>query len=136
MRLLKEADEIRATLRIGELVKEHAGLLRLTISEHADIEFEDIQELFSSAKEIMNNKPFCLLTDARTPLTASKEAREYAANHLRLNNVIANAILSDSLPGKLIVNFYIRINRPEVPTQMFNNEAKAIAWLEVNYKGF
>jgi hypothetical protein len=125
----KAQNKVKVAIRIGELVKERKGYLRLNIAEDSEIDVNDIEELFIAGKELMNDQPYCLLTDARNYLTATSDAREYAAKNLKANKVIANALLTGSFPVVLIVNFYIRINRPEVPTQMFRNESNAIHWL-------
>lgn len=116
-------------VKIGELIKENEMIIRLKIFENAELDAQDIEEVFLKGKELAEGNPYCLLTDARVDLHATKEAREYAAANIHANNIIANAILTNSLPVVLLVNFYIKINRPEVPTQMFQKEANAIAWL-------
>jgi len=120
----------RVPVKIGELVKENEMIIRLNIFENAELDASDIEELFLKGKELSGGQPYCLLTDARAHLNATKEAREYAAENIRANSIIANAILTNSLPTVLLVNFYIRINKPKVPTQMFRKESIAIAWLK------
>lgn len=116
-------------VKIGELVKEDRMIIRLKIFEDAELDAPEIEELFLKGNELSGDRPYCLLTDARTHLHATKEAREYAAENIGAANIIANAILANSLPVVLLVNFYIKINRPEVPTKMFQKEPNAIAWL-------
>jgi hypothetical protein len=41
----------------------------------------------------------------------------------------ALALLAGSPKTQLIANFFIGISRPKVPTQMFTDEEKALAWL-------
>ncbi|MBL4593591.1 MAG: hypothetical protein JKX68_07230, partial [Flavobacteriales bacterium] len=46
---------------------------------------------------------------------------------------IAMAILAGtSLPATIIGNFFIKFNKPAVPTKLFKSEEKALAWLETH----
>lgn len=126
----KHNDQNSVSVKIGELIKEDSLIIRLKIFENAELDVPALEELFSKSIELMGGQPYCLLTDARTIIYATKEAREFAAENIRANKVIANAILTNSLPITLLANFYIRMNRPDVPTHLFTDEMKANAWLK------
>lgn len=70
-----------------------------------------------------------VLADIRKVWQVSKEARKKASNIEFKQLSIATAILTDSLPSKLLANFYIKFNRPSVPTKMFTSKKLAIQWL-------
>lgn len=58
------------------------------------------------------------------------EAREYLAKNPGLIKVRkAMAIIVDSLPNRLIANFYHRFNKPKGPLKVFNTEKAALIWL-------
>ena len=42
---------------------------------------------------------------------------------------IAEAFLLTSLAQKILINFYIRFDKPLVPSKVFTNKEKAIEWL-------
>ena len=71
--------------------------------------------------------PVCIyLTGVKS---ATKEAREYLAEEgTRL--VKAGALIIGSPVTKILGNIFLRINKPEVPTHLFNNEEDAIEWLK------
>jgi hypothetical protein len=122
-------DKPSVQIRSGSLIKEHRAIIRYKITDNAHLDAAEIEEMFKRAVQLTQGQPYCLLTDARVNLSATKEAREYAGVNLLRNNVIANAILTNSLPVRLLTNFYIRFNKPEVRTQMFTNENAAFEWL-------
>ena len=41
----------------------------------------------------------------------------------------ADAFIVNSLPMRLLVNFYISFNKPKIPTKMFNNPESAREWI-------
>lgn len=61
--------------------------------------------------------------------TFSKEAREYSANPA--NEIVANAIayIIDNLGHRVVINFFVKINKPIKPIKTFSNEEDAINWL-------
>jgi hypothetical protein len=73
-----------------------------------------------------------LVTDARVlNSNISPEAREYVAKHKRAPELgLRSALLVNSIGIKLIANFFVRFNKPNIPTRLFNDERKAIEWLD------
>ncbi len=41
----------------------------------------------------------------------------------------ADAFVIQSLPQKIIGNFYLKVVKPSVPTRLFNSEDEAVEWL-------
>ena len=58
----------------------------------------------------------------------SKEARDYFANEGN-ECVTASAIIVTSPVIKIIANFFIIVNKPKNPTQLFTKRKEAIKWL-------
>ncbi len=69
------------------------------------------------------------LFDIRKVKNSTKEARDYMANEGN-ELVKASAILIDSPLLRMMANFYISVNKPKNPTQMFTDEKHAIKWLQ------
>ena len=59
-----------------------------------------------------------------------KEVREYAAGEEANRWTIADAIVVKSLSQRMLINFFLRIDRPPKPTRLFNEVDKAFEWLE------
>jgi hypothetical protein len=59
----------------------------------------------------------------------TKEAREFLASKEGCQKVKRCAIVISSEVTKIIANFFIRINKPQVPTTIFTSEEKARQWL-------
>ena len=59
-----------------------------------------------------------------------EEVRVFSASPESHIYTLADAIAYDSLAHKLIGNFYIKHNKPSVPTKIFPTKEEAIAWLK------
>jgi len=64
-----------------------------------------------------------------TTYEADKEARDYM-NIEGLELISKGAFFTDSILTTMFVNFYLKVYKPKVPTKMFTNKEKAIAWLK------
>ena len=42
---------------------------------------------------------------------------------------VAQALVIDSGPSRVMGNFFLGLNKPRFPTKLFTSEAKAEAWL-------
>lgn len=117
--------------RVGEISLEN-NIYRLLIREDADIELQDAIDLIRIGTEMTRGMRVVAVVDAKRNFTISGEARKYFAENTVRQQFAATAIITGSLAQRLIINFFINMNRPEVPTRLFRNETDAMAWL----KGF
>ena len=69
------------------------------------------------------------LIDASALKGGDKEAREYLAKE-GSELIKAGALLVNSIFTKTLVNVFMLINKPPVPTKMFTDEEKAKEWLK------
>ena len=71
------------------------------------------------------------LIDTSKVFQVSREARDYGATKEVVGLCSAMALLTGtSLPATIIGNFFIKFNKPSVPTKLFKKERKALDWLE------
>jgi hypothetical protein len=117
--------------RTAEITYEaNTRILKLKILEGAEIELEDALQNHEASKILTKGDKFLVLVDARVSVSVSREARAYAAAPKEDDGSIASAFIITSTANKLIGNFYINVNKPEVPTKIFSTEEKAIEWLD------
>ena len=71
-----------------------------------------------------------LLIDIRGAQPLDAEVRHHYSGRTLVEGFSALALLIESSPlGLMMGNVYLRVARPGVPTQLFQNEARAIEWL-------
>lgn len=95
-----------------------------------EIQIEHLTSLTNIIKELGNKKKMLVYIDTYNFMAISQTAREYAATKKASQFTLANAVLVDSLPKKLLFNFYLKINKPVVQTRGFSSKESAIAWLK------
>lgn len=116
-------------IHCAELSFHDRNIIRFKLLDDIDIEKKDAEEAIEAINTITQGKKYYLLTETGNNFTASADSREYMANKIGTTSIVANAIYLKSLPIRLIINVYVKINKPEVPTKVFNSEALALEWL-------
>jgi hypothetical protein len=76
---------------------------------------------------LTGGKAVPILADIRKWKSMTRGARSYYGNATGL--IAAVALLVGSPASRMTANFFIGLNKPNVPTQMFTNEDDAIRWL-------
>ena len=117
----------------AEMYVDDDGILRLKLLNGSVITLENLKETYTVFKQLLGNKQVLLLLDARVKYKFSKAAREFAASKNANLNRVATAYLINSFVGRVMANFYIRFNKPAVPTKIFTTEEAALIWLKSFY---
>jgi hypothetical protein len=78
---------------------------------------------------VQNEKAYPVFCDIRGIMDSDKAARDYLAQS---GSVLTKAVsvLGNDTVLLSIMSFYIRINKPRVPTKIFTEELAALAFLE------
>lgn len=96
----------------------------------AVIFLDDAIENSEMVKRISNEEIYPLLVDMRNIKSIDKAARDYFSMRQRVPGVKAIGMLVKSPVSKVVGNFFLGLNRPIVPTQLFTSEKKALDWLK------
>ena len=70
-----------------------------------------------------------LLVDVRHLVFAGRKTREYYAEELP-KHVTAVAYIVASPVSRMVMNVFLRINRPSFPAELFASQAEAVEWLK------
>lgn len=122
-----------ADSRIAKIALMEGGIIYI---RHKHIKefpsFEEIKELVHTTLKLANNNKFILVTDFRDMFQNwSSESKEYVANHTELNKLkIAQAILVNTLPVKLLINTFMAFNKPKGEIKVFDNFEKVETWIK------
>lgn len=96
----------------------------------SEIEKKHLESLTEIIKELGNKKKMLVYIHTYNFMAITPEAREYAATKEASQFTLANAVLVDSLPKKILFNFYMKINKPVVQTKGFSTKESAMNWLK------
>ena len=106
------------------------GLVIVKIRDGAYQSLEDAKTNLAMAISETNGRPRPLLIDIRTAQPLDADARHHYSGQVLVDNFSALGLLVDSSPfGRMMGNVYLRVARPGIPTQLFTNASRAVAWL-------
>jgi hypothetical protein len=105
------------------------GLILCRMLEDAEVHAADVDANLSMVLKFAKGKRYAVLVDARTTVHLTKEGMERANRPESYNSLIAQAIVVDSLPNRLVGNFIIKFHKPAVPTRLFSAIEPAQEWL-------
>ena len=117
------------------LMKVHDDLLiEFLVKENANLQASDVWESRDLSVNYIPNKKFFVLFEGAEDAAISGEARRAGASKEYTGHVAALALYSDKAYERIIGSLFLKINKPLVPTEFFDDREKAIAWLRIMQK--
>lgn len=87
------------------------------------------EECIRVRREMTQCQTMPILSDSRRVKEFEKDARQYLASDENTKYVSAGGIIISSQLQKIIGNFFLFINKPNVPSKLFTHKEEALAWL-------
>jgi len=112
-----------------DIFKRKDGIIQLQIYDGYYGELADGINIVETFKLLKGQEKCLILIISADNASFSKEAREFVASAETSKIVMADAFVIRSLSLKILMNGYLKFNKPNRPTRFFNNEEPAIAWL-------
>lgn len=106
------------------------GILQINIKPDVEFTVFDFNELVDAAKKIGNGQKFLNLIIVGDNTLPDNEARTVSCSEAGSIYKIADAFVINSLAQALVANFYMKFNKPFVPTRFFKHKEDAIIWLK------
>lgn len=105
------------------------GILFFEYKPNTVLNLEAAQKIVADRIHFQNEKTYPVLCDVRGIVNTDKSGRDYLAQS---GSVLTKAValIVNQRVSLTISNFYLRINKPNVPTQLFNNQDEALIYLE------
>lgn len=109
----------------------HDDLLKeFTVKKNITLQAEDVWESKDLSINYIPNQKFYVLLEGEDDSDVSGDARRAAASEEYTKYVAALALCSNKLHQKIIGSLFLKINKPKVPTQFFDNREDALIWLK------
>lgn len=106
------------------------GIIHTEYKEGVTVERNDLVEVEKIIYSFCRNKAFYSLVDlSNKHLHFDAEARRYAATADITSLIKAQALIFNTLPMRLLVNFYLKFDRPQYPFKVFSKADMATNWL-------
>lgn len=109
------------------------GFIVLQFKDKIILELEDAQEIDQIIyHQFVFGKPFVALVDGRdVESSITHEARDFfSKDELVMDIRKAHAIVVNSLPTRLLANFYMKFHKPINPIKVFSDYAIAYQWIK------
>jgi hypothetical protein len=83
--------------------------------------------------KISNGRSYPVFVDLNKVKGVTKDARGFLAGKEAADLISASALWGIHEMIKMLANFYLALNKPDVPVKFFNDKQKALEWLK-NHK--
>lgn len=123
------------TLAKGEVKLLEPGLVENTLREGITIEPDDVLAFKQANENLAAGHNYAVLVDFSEVVSVTREAKELVASKEFKRKAIAQALLINSLGQKIVANFYLRVNKPHLPTKAFTDRGKALEWIRQTLRG-
>jgi hypothetical protein len=108
------------------------GVLQIDLFPNTDVYVQHVRQMVEAGSIIANGVPHPVIMFLGEFSTFNKDAREFSADPTKEIMSTAIAYVTTNLANRLIVNFFLTINKPVKPFKMFRTEEAALKWL-LNY---
>ncbi|HCX22835.1 MAG: hypothetical protein CMB80_26855 [Flammeovirgaceae bacterium] len=104
------------------------GILHFVYKRDVELDLEGAKKVVADRIKAQGDQSYPVICDVRSVKTINKEARDYLAKQ-GSQQVEAVALIVGSPARKVMSNFYLAVNKPEVPTRLFISETEALDYL-------
>ena len=105
------------------------GLVALTIKDNVTFDVKEMLEAKQFSTSILTDKKIFLLVIVEGNFNTSREARELLADPNYSTHQAAIALVTKNMGIKLLVQMYLKVNKPKIEIKIYKNERDAYKWL-------
>jgi hypothetical protein len=105
------------------------GIVQIHAAEDTLFTIKETKLVHEKVNELTGEKPMLVLHLPGKHANADDETRKFLASEQASHNRIALAFVLQSMGQKIVGNFFLKINKPKVPTRFFNTQEEAETWL-------
>ena len=88
------------------------------------------QEVVRTRKEFCNDNSYPHLVMDYAVGQVDKAARDFLSSDDAIMGVAAAALITDSVFKMTMMNFFLKVTRPQIPAKTFTKKEEALNWLE------
>ena len=116
-------------VRTGRVWRDGEGIIHVAISPNVAMTLEDAHEQMRAVATLCEGARRPTLIDLGRMKTMERGARQYFAGPECAKYESAAALVVLSPLAKALGNFFMGLNKPLMPTRLFNDERSAMEWL-------
>ena len=123
------SNEISRT-NIAQVWMTDNGIFHAIFDTNVNLTLEEAKEIIALEKKLSGGNRHPAFVDIQKVKTVHQDARQYFASDSAAEIQVAAALLIGSPVSRAIGNFFLRLNKPILPVQMFTDKKQALHWLE------
>ena len=105
------------------------GIVHYSYLNNVDIDVEEHIENHKALVELVGIEKHPILVDASELINITSKAREKVKELEPISPTLVRAFVTKSVGHKLLINFFLRVNKPYVQNKVFSNYEEAANWL-------
>lgn len=107
------------------------GIILWKVKDNVEINLESAIRIAENTIELANNKPFSIIVDVSNSFGSFEaKARNYLATDVKYNSLrIKSAAIVNSLPVRIILNFYQKMYLKKDNLKIVKDYKEAIKWV-------
>jgi len=109
-------------------------LIEFSVKKNINLQESDVWGSRDLSIAYKPGKKFFVLFEGDDDASVSGDARRAGASEEYTKHVAALALYSNKAYERIIGSLFLKINKPKVPTEFFDDRDKAIAWLKIKQK--
>ncbi|MBI3520407.1 MAG: hypothetical protein HY062_13785 [Bacteroidetes bacterium] len=109
-------------------------LIEFKVKKNHNLQASEVWESRDLSVNYLPGKKFYVLFEGDEDAAVSGDARRAGASKEYTMHVAALALYSNKAYERIIGSLFLKINKPVVPTEFFDDREKAIAWLKIKQK--
>lgn len=119
----------KATLVFADFSLCSNGVIVIRLDDELCFDQENSIVFIEEIRKIGRGKPLKMLMIPGEQTTGDHFSRQYFALPEHINVISKSAIVLNSSSQRLVGNFFLRVNKPAIPTKLFNYPEEAWNWL-------
>jgi hypothetical protein len=121
-------EEVLVTKHVSYKIED--GILHGAFAPGLYITFDIVKQLVEDRITFCNGRTMPALLDIRGLASIDTASRKYFVTERAKTNISAGAVLVSSLMSRIAGNVFIKVDKPSIPTKLFNDKEKALHWLK------
>ena len=110
-------------------ITKYDAYYEIEIAPDGEFGFADLKQQLEAQKE-MGGEYLPVIALCGDYTTRDLDFMNHISKNANVPYSAADAFVLNSVPQRIIANFYIRIVRPERPTKFFNTKEEALKWIK------
>ena len=115
----------------AELIEKNVLLVK--VKKFEELSVDDYIEIQRWVQSYRKNSKIISLLEFGVGSSSTREAREYGSSPEGNTLSKGAAIVVKNIGQRLLADYYLKYNKPALPTKIFSKREKALSWIEKEF---